>query len=274
MNLSALARVSDMLAATRSRSEKVRLLSQCLRELQPHERETGVAWLSGIVPHGRLGLGPAAIYELRGIAPAHEPTLTLTGVQQRLDGLRSISGTGSANRRRAVLVELFGLAIGAEQNFLGRLLLGELRQGALEGVMADAIAAAADLPPADVRRAIMLAGDIAPVAVAALAEGNAGLAQFRLELYKPVSPMLASPTQDVASALAALTTAVFEYKLDGARVQVHKGDAGVRIYSRTGRDVTDSLPEISAAIEELPELIEHICEENNKAPEQIGGTAR
>ena len=99
---------------------------------------------------------------------------------------------------------------------------------------------------------LMLAGDIAPVAVAALAEGNAGLTQFRLELYKPVSPMLASPTQDAASALAALTTAVFEYKLDGARVQIHKGDAGVRIYSRTGRDVTMSLPEILSAIEQLP----------------------
>jgi DNA ligase-1 len=118
--------------------------------------------------------------------------------------------------------------------------------------MADAIAAAAELPPADVRRAIMLAGTIPPVAQAALAEGAAGLERFRLRLYEPVSPMLASPTDDVASALAALGRAAFEYKLDGARAQVHKGLGGVRIYSRTGRDVTDSLPEIAAAIAALP----------------------
>ena len=118
--------------------------------------------------------------------------------------------------------------------------------------MADAIAAAAALPPAEVRRAIMLAGEIPAVAAAALGAGAAGLERFRLQLYKPVSPMLASPTADVASALAELKTAIFEYKLDGARVQIHKADAGVRIYSRTGRDVTDSLPEIEAAIAALP----------------------
>jgi DNA ligase-1 len=252
MNLSTLTEVSAALAATRSRSEKVRLLSECLRALEPQERQIGVAWLTGVVPHGRLGLGPAAIHDLRGVDAAVTPSLTIAAVQQRLDDLRLISGKGSALRRRAELVELFGQATSAEQSFLSRLLLGELRQGALEGVMVEAIAAAAQLPAADVRRGIMLAGDSAPVAAAALGEGQAGLARFRLELYKPVSPMLASPTQDVASALAALTTAVFEYKLDGARAQIHKGADGVRIYSRTGRDVTDSLPEIAAAVAALP----------------------
>src|SRR5262249_4870490 len=121
----------------------------------------------------------------------------------------------------------------------------------VEGVMADAIAAAAGLPGADVRRAIMLAGAIAPVAVAALGEGSAGLARFKLALFEPVSPMLASPTQDVESALAELGTAAFELKLDGARVQVHKQERTVKIYSRTGRDVTFSLPEIEAAVAAL-----------------------
>ena len=118
--------------------------------------------------------------------------------------------------------------------------------------MADAIAAAAGVAPADVRRAIMLAGGVAPVARAALEEGSAGLARFRLTLYEPLAPMLASPTSDVESALAALESAVLEYKLDGARVQIHKGDDGVRVYSRTGRDVTASVPEVASAIAALP----------------------
>ena len=251
MKLTVLAQVSDAVAATRSRIEKVRLLSDCLRKLSPDERETGVAWLTGAVPQGRLGLGPAAIYNLRAIDAAPEPSLTVLAAQEQLNRLRAISGKGAAARRQAELTELFSLATSKEQSFLARLLVGELRQGALEGIMADAVAAAAALAPAGVRRAVMLAGDIVPVAVAALAEGAAGLTRFRLQLYTPVSPMLASPTQDVASALLGLPTAIFEYKLDGARVQIHKGDQGVRLYSRTGRDVTASLPEISTAIEQL-----------------------
>jgi DNA ligase 1 len=252
MLLRALAEVSDAVAATRSRSEKIRLLGRALRELEPHERETGAAWLAGVLPQGRLGLGPATIHELRGIEPAREATLTIYEAARELEGLRSISGKGSAERRRAALAALFHRATGIEQSFLARLLLGELRQGALEGIMADAIADAAQLPAPEVRRAIMLAGAIAPVADAALREGREGLARFRLKLYEPVSPMLASPTEDVASALAALEAATFEYKLDGARVQIHRAEDGVRIYSRTGRDVTESLPEIVQAIGALP----------------------
>jgi len=147
---------------------------------------------------------------------------------------------------------LLAAATAPEQQFLAGLLLGELRQGALEGVMADAIAAAANVPAADVRRASMLAGGLAPVAAAALAEGSAGLERFRLTLYEPLAPMLASPTKDVDEALQALGSAVLEYKLDGARVQIHKGAQGVRVFSRSGRDVTASVPEIVAATEALP----------------------
>src|SRR5262245_51251457 len=252
MNLDALAAASDALAATRSRTQKVALLARCLRELAPDERETGVAWLSGVLLGGRLGLGPATVHALRGTPPAAAPTLTIGSTSERLASLKSFAGKGAARGRQAALGELFALATEREQSFLARLLVGELRQGALEGVMADAIAAAADLPAADVRRAIMLAGAIAPVAAAALGEGRAGLERFHLAVYEPVSPMLASPTQDVASALESLGTAVLEHKLDGARAQVHKGAGGVRIYSRTGRDVTASLPEIAAAIAVLP----------------------
>jgi DNA ligase 1 len=252
MKLNTLAEISSALAATRSRIAKIKLLSEYLRELEPEERTIGVAWLAGILPGGRLGLGPAAVHALRGVAPAQEPTLTLTDTHQQLENLKDIKGKGSAGLRQAALTRLFGLATDKEQDFLARLLVGELRQGALEGVMADAIAAAAEVPVADVRRALMLAGAMAPVAEAALSFGLPGLAAFRLNLFEPVSPMLASPTDDVESALATLGNAVFEYKLDGARVQIHKKDNEVKIYSRTGRDVTLSLPEIAEVVSVLP----------------------
>ena len=224
MQLITLADLSSALSATRSRITKVRLLSNYLRELAPEERTTGVTWLAGILPGGRLGLGPAAVHALRGVVPAQEPTLTLTSAREQLESLKDIKGKGGAGMRQAALTRLFARATASEQGFLARLLVGELRQGALEGVMADAIAAAAEVPVADVRRAIMLAGAMAPVAEAALNTGLAGLAGFRLRLFEPVSPMLASPTDDVESALAALGNAVFEFKLDGARVQIHKLD--------------------------------------------------
>ena len=252
MKLITLAEVSEAIATVRSRIAKIKLLSACLRDLEPDERATGVNWLAGALPGGRLGLGPAAIHALRGITPALEATLTLTATQQQLESLKDIKGKGSAGLRQAVLIKLFELATDKEQNFLARLLLRELRQGALEGVMADAIAAAAEVPVADVRRAIMLCGAMAPVAEAALSTGVAGLATFRLNLFEPVSPMLASPTEDVESALTGLGTAAFEYKLDGARVQIHKSGADIKIYSRTGRDVSFSLPEITQAIASIP----------------------
>jgi ATP-dependent DNA ligase I len=251
MKLVTLAETSDAVAATRSRLAKVELLVACLRALDADERETAVAWLAGTLPGGRLGLGPATVHDLRGVPPAADATLTIAAARERLESIADVRGAGSTNRRREILGGLFADATAREQSFLARLLVGELRQGALEGVMADAIAAAAGLPATDVRRAIMLAGAIAPVAVAALADGSVGLARFKLRLFEPVSPMLASPTQDVESALAELERAAFEHKLDGARVQVHKLERIVKIYSRTGRDVTFSLPEIEAAIAAL-----------------------
>jgi DNA ligase 1 len=251
MMLHELAAVSAAVAATRSRSEKVRLLAECLRAAAPDERETAVAWLAGVVPGGKVNLGPAAIHAARTAAAA-APSLTIAAAARELDALRGIAGKGSASRRAQALTRLLGAATAPEQEFLVGLLLGELRQGALEGVMAEAIAAAAGLPATDVRRASMLAGSLAPVASAALASGRAGLERFRLTLYEPLAPMLASPTKDIDSALAAHGEAVIEYKLDGARVQIHKGPSGVRVFSRTGRDVTASVPEIERAVAALP----------------------
>ena len=251
MMLHELAAVSAALAATRSRGEKIRVLAGCLRALAPEERETAVAWLAGVLLGGKVSLGPATVHAAR-TAPAAAPTLTIAAAARELDALRAISGKGAAARREHALTRLLGAATAQEQQFLAGLLLGELRQGALEGVMADAIAAAADVPAADVRRASMLAGNLATVASAVLAEGRAGLERFRLMLYEPLAPMLASPAKDIDGALQALGSAVLEYKLDGARVQVHFGSEGVRVFSRTGRDVTASLPEIVAAVEALP----------------------
>jgi DNA ligase-1 len=251
MMLHELAAVSAALAATRSRSEKVRMLADCLRALDAEERETAVAWLAGVLHGGKVSLGPATVHAAQ-TAPAAAPSLTITATARELDALRAIAGKGSTALRELALGRLLAAATAVEQQFLVGLLLGELRQGALEGVMAEAIAAAAGVPAADVRRASMLAGGLAAVASAALSAGRAGLERFRLTLYEPVEPMLASPAHDVDVALTALGSAVLEYKLDGARVQIHKGSAGVRVFSRTGRDVTASVPEVEAAIAALP----------------------
>jgi DNA ligase-1 len=257
MLLGRLAEVSNALAATRSRTAKTHLLAECLREFAPAERAIGIAWLAGNLPNGKLGLGPSAIHGLRDLPAAASSTLDLLDTQHRFDSLKDITGKGSTALRQATLIELFSLATDDEQDFLARLLLGELRQGALEGLMVDAIALAAGVPANDVRRALMVAASMPAVADAALREGALGLSHFRLELFEPLSPMLASPTDDVESALATLSAsgpgeAVFEYKLDGARVQIHKQGSEVKIYSRTGRDVGFSLPEIVATVAALP----------------------
>ena len=251
MMLHELAAVSAALAATRSRSEKVRMLAACLRALAPDERETAVAWLAGVLLGGRVSLGPAAVHAAQ-TAPAAAPSLTITAAARELDALRAIAGKGSGSRRAQALAGLLAAATEPEQQFLSGLLLGELRQGALEGVMTEAIAAAADVPAADVRRASMLAGSLVPVASAALGAGRAGLERFRLTLFEPVAPMLASPAKDMDAALEALGSAVLEYKLDGARVQIHVGTESVRVFSRTGRNVTASVPEIVNAMRPLP----------------------
>jgi DNA ligase-1 len=165
--------------------------------------------------------------------------------------LKSTKGKGSAASRSNLLRSLFGKATAEEQDFLLRLIVGELRQGALEGVMLDAVAAAAGLPAAEVRRAATFAGGIAPVAKAALAGGTGALEQFSIRLMQPVLPMLAQPAEDVASALAELGTAILEWKLDGARVQVHKSGDEVRVYTRNLNDVTAAVPEIVSAVRDV-----------------------
>ncbi len=238
---------SVRVAGTSSRLAKRDAIAACIRSAAVDEVETVVAYLSGETRQGRVGVGYATLARLRGAA-AGEPTLTVVDVDAALARIASTSGKGSSAARSNELAALFARATAAEQDFLVRLLVGELRQGALEGVMIEAIAAATALPVADVRRATMVSGSIATAARVATSEGAAGLARFAIALGRPVQPMLAQPADDVAGALAKLGTAAVEWKVDGARIQVHKAGDDVRVYTRALNDVTASVPEIVAAL--------------------------
>jgi len=248
MLLTELLATSDRVAATRSRLAKIDALAECLRRLDGPEIVIGVAYLSGDTRQGKIGVGYAGLKDALAARAASSPELTLLRIDEELDRLSQVKGQGSAAERTRLVSALFARATGPEQHFLARLILGELRQGALEGIMVEAVAAAAELPAADVRRAVAFTGAIAPVAAAALSGGASALAQFSVQLMRPVLPMLAQPAEDMAAALGALGTALLEWKLDGARVQVHKAGDEVRIYTRNLNDVTARAPEIVAAV--------------------------
>ncbi|MGQ0503793.1 MAG: ATP-dependent DNA ligase [Myxococcaceae bacterium] len=243
---------SLQVASTRARTEKTRALGALLKRLTPEEVPSAVAYLSGTLPQGRIGIGFAAVRKLSETPSAPQPTLTLLEVDATLSRFATLKGTGSSAQKQQLLSALFGKATPDEQTFLGRLLVGELRQGALEGVMADAIAQAANVPASSVRRAFMFAGDAGRVALAALTQGEGALAQFRLELFNPLQPMLAQPAADVEEVLQALDEAALEYKLDGARVQVHRDGNDVRVFSREGNDVTGAAPEVVESVLAMP----------------------
>jgi DNA ligase-1 len=239
-------------SATAARLEKVRALAGLLHTLAPDEIEIGVQYLSGETRQGRFGLGYATLSANVGTATT-VPALSLTDVDRRLGEIAAMRGSGASARRSEALRELFARATASEREFLIRLLIGELRQGALIGVMIDAIAAAAELPAADVRRAAMYSKTIGAVGRVALLEGSIGLRQFQLEILVPVAPMLAQTAADTAEALRKLGGDVaFEWKMDGARIQVHKLADTVRIYTRSLNEVTFAVPEITASVQQLP----------------------
>src|SRR5262245_47680699 len=252
MLLSALVACSAAVAAVRARSQKTATIAAALAAAPASERALAALYLAGQLRQARTGVGPAQIVQALGVAPASEPGLTVREVDGTLAAIAALHGAGSAGRRQQALAELFGRATAAEQQFLAGMLTGELRQGALESLVVDAIALATSLPPAAVRRAQMLAADLPAVVEAAFATGAAGLARFDLQLLRPVQPMLASPAADVADALAQLPRAVFEWKLDGMRVQVHRSGDDVRVFSRTLNDITAALPQLVALVRTLP----------------------
>ena len=251
MLLQDLVRTSEEVAATASRRGKIDLLAALLGRLPADAVEVGVRFLAGEPRQSRLGLGPSTI---RSVAapPAQHPVLTLADVDDALQRIEDTpAGSGSRTARLAVWAELLERARHEEQAWLVRLVLRELRQGAAAGVLLPAVARAAGVPEAAVRRAALRNGDLARTAVLALTGGEEALAGVGLVVGVAVDPMLATTAAGLADAVAGRTVLV-ETKLDGARLQVHRDGSDVHLFTRTGQDVTDRLPEVVTVARGLP----------------------
>ncbi|MDQ1704417.1 MAG: ligase 1 [Frankiaceae bacterium] len=248
--------LADVVAASRdvtatpARSGKVEIIAALLRRAGSDQAAIVVPWLSGELRQRRTGVGWATLRDTP--ASAETPSLSIATVDATFETVAQLSGAGSASERRRLVHDLFGRATADEQDFLRGLVSGDLRQGALDGVMTDAVARAADAPLAAVRRAVMLAGAIAPVAASALSSGAAGLAGFGLQVGRPLQPMLASTAPSVGDAMGRLGECAVEWKLDGIRVQVHRDGADVAIFSRSLDDITARMPEIVDHARALP----------------------
>ena len=246
-----LAAISAAVAATSGRKAKVELLADALRRLEPGEIAAGSAYLAGELPQRQTGVGYASLRERPG--PAAEPTLTVGAVDAAVAEISAVAGTGSQARRRDLLGALFAAATAEEQRLLIGLFGGELRQGAQAGLLADAVARAAEVPLTAVRRALLLSGDLKQVAVAALTGGAAALDAIHLRVGTPLTPMLAQSAPDVASALAATgVPATVDVKLDGIRIQVHRSGDEVAVFTRSLDDITARLPEVVDIVRKLP----------------------
>jgi DNA ligase 1 len=270
--LTDLVEVSGAVAGTSARSAKIGQIAALLREVPPDEVKVAVAFLSGEILQGQIGVGYAALGGLLRVgaaarddpdlpdAPAAEPALTLTDVNVAFGAIGSVAGPGSQAERRRLLAGFFDRATEREREFLVRLLAGDLRQGALEGIMTDAVATAAGVPGEEVRRAHQLGGWLPEVAQAALggdstaAEGDAAvrralaaLRSFTLRVGRPVRPMLAASAADITAALARISPAAAEWKIDGIRIQIHRAGDQVTVFTRTLDDITARVPEIAEA---------------------------
>ncbi|MBC7983354.1 MAG: ATP-dependent DNA ligase [Candidatus Obscuribacterales bacterium] len=251
--LSLIVETWQRVAETPRRTIKIRELSECLRQLEADEVEIGVLYLAGEIRQKKIGIGPSALRAASAAPAADSSQLALTQVDEALTLLAGVGGSGSAAERSRQLQGLFARATTDEQEFLIRLLGGDLRQGALAGVMVDGIAAAAELPLAEVRRAAMYAPHLGLVARVALGAGSEGLRQFTLQTLSPLAPMLAETASDVADALTQLGgTAILEWKVDGARIQVHKRDDEMRVYTRNLNDVSSVVPEVVEVVRSMP----------------------
>jgi DNA ligase-1 len=242
---------SELVADTRSRSRKVAVLAELLRSLDADEVAIATGLLSGVPRQGRVGVGYAAVYAVE-CAPAAAASLTLGEVDAAVAEIEAAAGPGAGGGRRAILLGLLARATEGEARFLRRLLTGELRQGALAGLMTDAVAAAAEVPADLVRRAAMLSGDLPRTAHRALIDGRAALEQVRLSVGVAVQPMLAATATDVADALGTTGPASVEWKLDGVRIQAHRLGDHVHLYTRNLNEVTDRMPSVVEALLSLP----------------------
>ena len=243
MLLNQIVEVSEQLKATRSRTAKIEAMARLLRGRSAHELRTIVAWMSGDLLQGRIGISKGRAYQYgQGVASSDLPGLTIEDVDRALVTVQGASGPGSQGVREQVLHELLARATEPEQRFLVALLAGELRQGALGGVTIEGIATAAGVPGDLVRRAAMLSGELPAVALTAFEGGEAALRQIDLQLFRPVLPMLAQTADTPADALAKKSPLVFEEKLDGMRLQLHRHGHRVELYSRSLRWMTPIAP--------------------------------
>ena len=243
---------STAVGATSGRTAKAEALADLLRRAEPSEVEPLVGFLIGEPRQGRVGVGRKTLEAARGDGPADQPTLTVGQIDQAITDLAGLAGPGSTLARRALLADVFGRATEAEATFVFRLFGGDLRQGALAGVMADAVAKASGLPAIVVRRAVMLGGRLDTAAAVALTQGRDGLEAFGLEVGRPVQPMLASTATSVTEAVDGIGESSVEWKLDGIRIQVHRSGDDVVVFTRNLNDITARLPEVVSLVQALP----------------------
>jgi DNA ligase-1 len=249
--------LADVVAASRgltetsSRSKKVAILTELLARLDAGEVSAAVGFLTGVPRQGRVGIGYSTIYGIEQTG-ADEASLTIEDLDRAIGEVQATTGDGSATERKRILGELLGRATEPEADFARRLFTGQLRQGALAGVMADAVAKAAGVQGELARRALMLSGDLGRTAEIAIFEGEDGLRAVGLEIFRPIFPMLASTAASVAEAVASFDRSSVEWKLDGIRIQIHRRGEAIRIYTRNLNDITDTVPGIVAAVSRLP----------------------
>ena len=252
MLLAELVATARSIAGTPARNGKITLIAHLLRDVRPDEVEAAVGFLAGEARQGRIGVGWATAYRA-DVAPAAVPTLTIADLDAAFDRILSTTGPGSVESRAAILAELFSKATADEADFVRRLFTGEIRQGALVGLVAEAVARAAGVPSSAVRRAAMLSGDLGRTAAIALRDGQDGLSSVGLQVLRPVQPMLASTADGVVDALTATGRASVEWKLDGIRIQAHRLGDEVRVFTRNLNDITERVPDVVAAVRSLRE---------------------
>jgi len=249
--------LADVVAASRevtetsSRSQKIATLAELLRRLEPNEVPPAVGLLAGVPRQGRVGVGYSTIYGL-DVRPAPEPSLIVDDLDRAISEVQETTGSGSAGKRKQILGELLARATEEEAGFIRRLFTGDLRQGALAGLMIDAVAKAAGVTGELARRALMLSGDLTRTAEIAITSGEEGLREVGFEIFRPIFPMLASTAASVPEAVADFERSSVEWKLDGIRIQIHRRGDEVRIYTRNLNEITDALPGIVEAARRVP----------------------
>jgi DNA ligase-1 len=252
MQFKTLVGTSERVRSTTKKKAKVALIADLLRQARDREIYLAAHYLSGNLPAGKLGIGWRTIQDVITDLKPSPGSVELATLQNYLDDLAKTLGPGSVQQKKKILHELLS-SIGEEEiTFLIGLFTGEIRQGALEGLVLEAIAEAASLPSAKIRQAHMFSGNIGEVAEVAIEKGARGLDCFGPRLFHPISPMLANPAEGEQEALSRLGEAAWEYKLDGARIQIHKAEDKIKIFTRHLKDVTERLPEVVALTKEFP----------------------